>query len=328
MAQYAPVPDAQPFGDDQPLSDGQPFGAAELQQMQRLAAEVYGLRPELVNNEATVGCLAWSWAKDHEDLGSGWRVKLISRGDRLVAWGWCRLPYQVARTDGGVLDIREAELAWQAHPDHPEALPELLDWFDSLAPEAEHRTTARAVDQPALDTLATHGYHHDADFTYWCQLNHRELTHLAEPLLPAGFFFRNAAEVGPDVALRAHHAAWHPSSFTRHGLDLVQRTWPYRPDLHVLVEAADGTPVASAIAWLDPQNNTAEFEPVGTHRDYRQLGLGKALQLHGMRVAKSAGATTMLVVCLGHPTHQPARSLYYSAGFRHLTHDIPHLKHP
>jgi len=40
----------------------------------------------------------------------------------------------------------------------------------------------------------------------------------------------------------------------------------YRGDLHVLVEAPDGTMASATIMWLDEANKTAEFEPVGTHR--------------------------------------------------------------
>jgi hypothetical protein len=68
----------------------------------------------------------------------------------------------------------------------------------------------------------------------WVQMNARDLADLAEPVLPAGFHWR--------------------------GLDGVRHTWPYRDDLHILIEAADGTLVASAIIWIDEQNRTAEFE--------------------------------------------------------------------
>jgi len=63
-----------------------------------------------------------------------------------------------------------------------------------------------------------------------------------------------------------------------------------------------------------------------THRDFRRKGLGTALQLHGMRLAKAAGATRMLVACLGAPAHPAARDLYYSVGFRPFTRDLPQIK--
>jgi GNAT superfamily N-acetyltransferase len=58
----------------------------------------------------------------------------------------------------------------------------------------------------------------------------------------------------------------------------------------VLIEAPDGTLAATAIVWLDESTRTGEFEPVGTHRDFRRQGLGRALQLYGMHLARAAGA--------------------------------------
>ena len=89
-----------------------------------------------------------------------------------------------------------------------------------------------------------------------------------------------------EAAWKAHVDAWHPSRLTLAALEGAQRTWPYRPDLHVLIEAPDGILAATAIMWLDELNKTAEFEQVGTHRDYRRLGLGQALLLHGIGLAK------------------------------------------
>lgn len=129
-----------------------------------------------------------------------------------------------------------------------------------------------------------------------------------------------------EEAVRAHRDAWHPSGFTVAAFERVRRTWPYRADLHPLVAAPDGTLAATAIIWLDEATRTAEFEPVGTHRDFRRRGLGTALQLHGMRLAKAAGATRMLVACLGAPAHPAARDLYYGVGFHPFTRDLPQIK--
>jgi len=48
--------------------------------------------------------------------------------------------------------------------------------------------------------------------------------------------------------------------------------------------------------------------------------------LHGMQLARAAGATHMTVACLGAPGHPEARGLYYSVGFRELTRDAPLIK--
>jgi len=58
----------------------------------------------------------------------------------------------------------------------------------------------------------------------------------------------------------------------------------------VLIQAPDSLLVPSATIWFDPDSGTAEFEPVGTHRDFRRMGLGTIQQLHGMARAGEADA--------------------------------------
>jgi GNAT superfamily N-acetyltransferase len=82
----------------------------------------------------------------------------------------------------------------------------------------------------------------------------------------------------------------------------------------------------STIMWIDEANRTAEFEPVGTHPDYRRRGLGRSMLLHGMHLARQAGATQATVPCLGAPGHPKARGLFYRVGFRAFTRDAPLLK--
>ena len=48
--------------------------------------------------------------------------------------------------------------------------------------------------------------------------------------------------------------------------------------------------------------------------------------LHGMRLARAAGAGHATVVCLGAPGHTAARGLYYGLGFRELSRDAPLIK--
>jgi GNAT superfamily N-acetyltransferase len=312
------------------MGDVVDFSTRDLRLMQALAEQVSELRPELVNNESSVGELAWVYGKDHAELGDTWRRRLWYDGGELVAWGWIFLPYKVLRSDGQFNEITRAYLAWQLRPDRPELLDEILDWYDTEAANTDRGTGVRTADKDALARLAEHGYRLDtrtaSDDGFWQQLNVRDLTDVPEPELPAGFRFRTAGEVGPEAAVRAHRDAWHPSSFTERGYAGVRVMWPYREDLHVLVEAPDGTLASTAIMWLDEHNRTAEFEPVGTHRGYRRQGLSSALLLEGMRRARQAGATRMLVNCLGAPAYPAARDLYLGVGFREFTRDVPQIK--
>lgn len=307
--------------------------AGQLRLMQGLAQEVTVLRPDLLAGGTTVGELAWEFGKDRAARGHTWRSRLWRRPDdsgRLDAWAWVHLPYTATRSDGSTYTSNSANLTWQVHPGRPELLDEILDWYAEQAADLSRFVTPQAPDSEMLARLPAYGYELDtetaADDGDWVQFNRRSLRDLSNPVLPAGFRFRTAAQVGPAAATRAHVDAWHPSPFTEIAMRDVQATWPYRDDLHVLVEAADGTLAATAIMWFDPVSRTAEFEPVGTHRAYRRQGLATALLWHGMHLACDAGAKTMLVASRGAPAKPAARELYDGVGFERFTWDVPYVK--
>ncbi|TCO56066.1 GNAT family N-acetyltransferase [Actinocrispum wychmicini] len=298
---------------------------ADVQLMQGLAQRVTAVRLDLVNSDASFGELAWNWGKGHAGAGETWRRRLWFAGADLVAWGWVYLPHQMRRSDGSVRDVTGAYLAYQVHPDHAELVDDVIDWYAATAGDIERTVSPGAADEFALKRWAAHGYQTDPAGS-WTQLNERDLTDVEQPVLPAGFRFRTADEAGPAAAVQAHLDAWAPSTYTAEGYQGVRQSATYRGDLHILVEAPDGTMASSTIMWLDEANKTAEFEPVGTHPGYRRLGLGRAMLLHGMRQARAAGATHVTVACLGGPGHPAARGLYYSVGFRELSRDVPLIR--
>jgi ribosomal protein S18 acetylase RimI-like enzyme len=304
--------------------------AADVQLMQGLAQRVTASRLDLVNSEVTFGELAWGWGKGHASYGSGWPRRLWVSAGELVAWGWVYLPHQVHKSDGSVTDVTGAYLLYQVDPGHAGRVDEVIGWYDSVAAGLERTVRPSAADEFALRRWAAHGYQTDhaslGDDGTWTQLNERDLTDLERPALPSGFRFRTASEAGPAAAVQAHLDAWAPSSYSAAAYEGVRRTASYRGDLHVLVEAPDGTMAASAIMWLDEMNKTAEFEPVGTHPGYLRRGLGRAMLLHGMRLARAAGATQMTVASAGGPARPQGRELYYSLGFRELSRDAPLIK--
>jgi ribosomal protein S18 acetylase RimI-like enzyme len=304
--------------------------AEDVRLMQGLAQRVTAIRPDLVNGDTSFGELAWNWGKGNAADGASWRRRLWWHGGDLVAWGWATLPRRVRRSDGSVRDVTGAYLAYQVHPDHAGLIDDVIDWYDATAGNIERTVLAGAADEFALTRWAAHGYQPDpaalGDTGTWTQLNERDLTDIETPVLPAGFRFHTADEAGPAAAVAAHVDAWAPSTYSAAAYEGVRRTATYRGDLHILVAAPDGTMAASTIMWLDDVNRTAEFEPVGTHPDYRRRGLGRALLLHGMRLARAAGATHMTVACQGAPGRPAARGLYYGVGFRELSRDAPLIK--
>ncbi|MCU7722551.1 GNAT family N-acetyltransferase [Actinoplanes sp. KI2] len=312
------------------MTDHELVTAADIPLMQGLAQRVTAARPDLISAGASYGELSWIWGKGHAAYGGTWPRRLWFSGAELVAWAWAFLPHRVRRTDGSVREVTGAALSHQVHPGHAGLVDELIEWYDEVAAGLERTAVPTTADEVALRRWAAHGYATDVaalgDTGDWTQLNERDLTDVEQPVLPAGFRFRTAGEAGPEAAVRAHVDAWAPSGYTAESYAGVRQTAAYRSDLHVLVQAPDGTMAASTIMWLDPRNATVEFEPVGTHPAYRRLGLARAMMLHGMHLARAAGATHATVVCLGAPGRPVARALYYGLGFRELSRDAPLIK--
>jgi ribosomal protein S18 acetylase RimI-like enzyme len=297
----------------------------DLGLMQGLAQRIAATRPELVNSDATYGELAWVWGKGHITDGHCWRHRLWFDAGELVAWGWAAMPHGVRCSDGVVRQISEASMTVQVHPDHAALIDEVIDWYDEVADGLARTALPRAADAYGLARWAAHGYRPDpameGDTGYWTELNARDLDDIEAPVLPDGFRFRTAEEVSPEAVVQAHIDAWAPSTYTAEGYHGVRQTPSYWPNLHMLVEAPDGTMASSTIMWLDPVNRSAEFEPVGTYPDYRRMGLARAMLLHAMHAARDAGARHMTVACLGAPGHRNARGLYRSVGFQAFSRD-------
>ena len=88
----------------------------------------------------------------------------------------------------------------------------------------------------------------------------------------------------------------------------------YRPELDLVAVSDNGELASFGLCWYDEVNRVGEFEPVGTHPDYRGRGFGKALLLEGVRRLKDTGASACLVYPPG--ASEPACRLYESAGFK------------
>jgi ribosomal protein S18 acetylase RimI-like enzyme len=320
------------------MTDSALLTAADIELMQGLAQRVTAVRPDLISADASYGELAWVWGQGCSRFRGTWPRRLWFSGDRrgeggkrdeLVAWAWALLPRQVRRDDGSVTNVTGACLAYQIHPGHAGLADEVIDWYDGVAAGLERTVLPTDAEEYALQRWAARGYESDAaalaDDGDWTQLNRRDLADLEQPLLPDGFRFTTADQAGPEAAVRAHTDAWPRSSYTAQAYADVRQTAAYRGDLHVLVEAPDGT-AASTIMWYDEVNKTVEFEPVGTHPGYRRRGLARAMMLHGMHLARAAGATHATVVCGGAPGNPGPRALYYGLGFREISRDVPLIK--
>ena len=115
------------------------------------------------------------------------------------------------------------------------------------------------------------------------------------------------------------HAASFGSEWTPELYRQVMESPGYRPEEELVVEAPDGALAAFTKIWYDRRNRTGLFEPVGTHKNHRRRGLGRAVVLYGMRLMASEGMVRAQVV--NECENEASRALYCDCGF-HPLHEL------
>jgi mycothiol synthase len=217
-------------------------------------------------------------------------------------------------------------IEWEIDPrfGRDEALEaEMLDWgearrrelFDEGDDERLFMASARDDDPEKIALLARHGFTRD---DYHMLNMRRDLDQpIPDQAPPAGFVVRHVGG-GEEWAARVetHREVWHPSKVTLDAYRRLRAAPGYIAELNLVAVAPDGAFASYCICWLDPANQTGEFEPVGTRLAFRGKGVGKALMLEGLRRLKAHGARTAIVYSAG---DNPASiRLYESVGFRSI----------
>jgi ribosomal protein S18 acetylase RimI-like enzyme len=282
----------------------------DLRRMQALQQELWSLEGPGVHTH--VGDLAW-WL--HRGREEDWNRRLWLDGERCVAWAWFWPP---------------ASLDYEVHREHRGGAlhRDVLAWFESEAQESEPLTTfALEVDEESVAMLGECGYVR-TDPLSWYAYHVQDLDEeLPEPVVPEGFVLRTVrseADFRERVAL--HRAVWAPSKLTEESYRKVTQAWPYRPDLDCVVEAPDGSFAAYVLCWYDDVNGVGEFEPVGTHPDYRRRGLGAAVCRYGLKRLREEGARQAIVYGGGRDEDERSRALYESVGFRRYSRSVQFKK--
>lgn len=136
------------------------------------------------------------------------------------------------------------------------------------------------------------------------------------PRLPEGFSLRAAAGVHEAAALAAVHAGSFGSQWTPALYAQVMAAPGYAAEREFIVVAPDGRFAAFAVTWHDTLNKLGYFEPVGTHADFRRLGLARALMIHAMHAMRAAGMTQVSVVHEAAEENPASAALYAGLGFK------------
>jgi len=162
-----------------------------------------------------------------------------------------------------------------------------------------------------IQLLEALGWEPAGDLPY--VLNRTDIHSIDVPDLPDGFCYRSAKGIEDAAALADVHTAAFGSIWTPELYRYVMESPGYEPGRELVIQAPDGSFAAFCIVWYDHLNHMGLFEPVGTHKDYRRRGFGRAVMLYGLKLMSAAGMAYASVAHFG--DNDAARGLYGALGF-------------
>ncbi len=202
----------------------------------------------------------------------------------------------------------------QSH--HADVLHEALTWVETTLPNALIETELPEGDSFWAAIFRERGFAPDPKALPY-HLVARALDDLPlVPTLPPGFSLRAAAGVHEAAALLAVHASAFNSKGTVEQYARVMESPGYAAEREFVVVAPDGRFAAFTVTWHDDVNKIGYFEPVGTHADFRRMGLARTVMIFGMHHMKAAGMTQAWVVHEAAEDNPASSGLYASLGFR------------
>ena len=145
-------------------------------------------------------------------------------------------------------------------------------------------------------------------------LNRAEINSIDVPTLPDGYSFQSAKGIEDAAAMAEVHNASFEVGWTPELYRKVMESPGYEPERELVIQVPDGTLAAFSVVWYDHLNRTGLFEPVGTNKDFRRCGFGRAIVLYGMQQMAAAGMKFATVAHFGQ--NEAARGLYQACGFK------------
>jgi len=179
------------------------------------------------------------------------------------------------------------------HPAYRDIERDIFTWVEQDWPaEGNLRVTyAEFADSHRRAVLTAQGYREgrESEYMHKYDLSKVSRTYALEP----GFTIRDVATDGDHLGRAAlTHEVFHPGEPLPENYRPRRHLVPsYDATLDLAAFSPEGKPVAFATGWLNPENGSAETEPVGTRADYRQRGLAKALVTEAFKRLADRGAT-------------------------------------
>lgn len=203
---------------------------------------------------------------------------------------------------------------------HTEDHAEMFHWSEeNLIASAKH--LAEPLNEVLVDSmgcnlqhdefLIAQGYEHSA---HVMMLTEHDLQTIPNATLPEGFRFYDATADDLENLADVHN-----HSFTnKWNAELYGRVFnaPLM-EYEIVTVAPDGRFASFTNVWVDEINHTIVFEPVGTHSDFRRMGIGRAMMVYVLKRMQAEQGIQRAYVCHELAHKNPASdALYRSVGFR------------
>ena len=254
-----------------------------------------------------------SWALDHPENVGLW----VHVEGELLAWAVMQTPFWT--------------IDYVCHPQTGKDLHrQILAWVDRRALAALGTTTGRpmwfvevlAHKTERIRDLEEAGFvsQVDAGEDSWSKVLMYRPVDMPVPdyTLPAGFTIRPlAGEHEVEAYVQLHRAVFESTNMTAEWRTRTLRRPEYQDDLDLVVVAPDGRLAGFCVCWLDSAlegKPSGQIEPLGVHRDFRTLGLGRAILSEGLRRLSLHGVQSVYVETDRH--RNAALGLYEEVGFR------------
>jgi mycothiol synthase len=254
-----------------------------------------------------------SWTFDDPENVGLW----VNAEGQLLAWAVMQTPFWT--------------IDYTCHPNADKSLPQqILAWADSRAHKIRGTPSGHPMwfvnvfvgQTERIRDLEKAGFASQANVgeDSWSKVLMQRSAQMsvADYTLPAGFIIRPlAGENEINAYVELHRAVFESKNMTVEWRKRTLRRPEYIPDLDLVAVAPDGRLAAFCVCWLNKnpeENRSGQVEPLGVHKDFRRLGLGRAIVSEGVRQLQFHGAHRVYVETDNY--RNAALELYESVGFR------------
>jgi ribosomal protein S18 acetylase RimI-like enzyme len=227
-------------------------------------------------------------------------------------------------SDGDLVGVAHGEgpgdAALDVHPNYSYLRDEMLTWAEQHLTKEDNQKHELEVFVWDYDTefqqiVARHGFSKLPHSWKAWRLHFDQLDTLPTPVVAEGYTMRHLCDPGDYQRIAdVVNAGFNRGDFHK-GIDIkvfAQNAPSFRPELHLLAIASDGTTVSHVGITLDKRTGHGIFEPICTHPAHTRKGLAQAMMFEGLHRLKALGAVDVEVQT---GDAGPANALYDSIGF-------------